>query len=134
MFNLTGSELIVIVLLGLIVLGPEKLPGAIRRVGRLYLELKRLSSGFQEEFRTAFEEPIRELRSTADTLKSTIESSATDENPTRTDASTNDETPTRSEEAPSGDSSTGAPAAPAQDRSGDDEPAARDETTAEGAT
>lgn len=81
MFNLTGSELIVIVLLGLVVLGPEKLPGAIRRVGRLYLELKRLSSGFQEEFRTAFEEPIRELRSTADSLKSSIENPSTPDIP-----------------------------------------------------
>ena len=40
MFNLSGSEIIVIFLLALVVLGPEKLPEAIRRAGRTYAELK----------------------------------------------------------------------------------------------
>ncbi len=68
MFNLTGSEIVVILLLALVVLGPEKLPDAIRRFGRTYAELKRMSSGFQSEFRAAIEEPVREMRDTADML------------------------------------------------------------------
>lgn len=65
MFNLSGSEVVIILLLALVVLGPEKLPEAIRRFGRVYGELKRMSSGFQTEFRTAIDEPMRELRDTA---------------------------------------------------------------------
>lgn len=72
MFNLSGSEIVVIILLALIVLGPEKLPEAIRRFGRVYGELKRMSSGFQNEFRNAFDEPIRELRETAQLTKDAV--------------------------------------------------------------
>ena len=55
----------VILLLALVVLGPEKLPEAIRRFGRVYGELRRMSKGFQSEFKEAFDEPMRELRATA---------------------------------------------------------------------
>lgn len=69
MFNLQGSEIIFILLLALVVLGPEKLPGAIRRVTSLYAELRKLSSGFQDEFRSVLDEPLREMKSTADLVK-----------------------------------------------------------------
>ena len=72
MFNLSGSEIVVIVLLALIVLGPEKLPEAIRRFGRVYGELKRMSTGFQTEFKNAFDEPMRELRETAQLTKDAV--------------------------------------------------------------
>jgi len=71
-FNLSGSEIVVIVLLALIVLGPEKLPEAIRRFGRVYGELKRMSTGFQSEFRNAFDEPMREFRETAQLTKDAV--------------------------------------------------------------
>ncbi|MEP1125701.1 MAG: hypothetical protein ABJH68_17610 [Ilumatobacter sp.] len=69
MFNLQGSEIIFILLIALVVLGPEKLPGAIRRVMNLYGELRRMSSGFQAEFRSVIDEPLREFKSTADLVK-----------------------------------------------------------------
>jgi sec-independent protein translocase protein TatB len=56
MFNVGGGELLVILLLALIVLGPQKLPGAIRTVGRVVGEVRRISSGFQQELKTAFDE------------------------------------------------------------------------------
>jgi sec-independent protein translocase protein TatB len=68
-FNLSGSEIIVILLLALVVLGPEKLPDALRRAGRTYAELKKMSSTFQEEVRSALDEPVREMRETADLLR-----------------------------------------------------------------
>ena len=55
MFNLQGGEIVIIVLLALVVLGPEKLPDAMRKAGRMYAELRKMSSGFQEEFRKAAE-------------------------------------------------------------------------------
>jgi sec-independent protein translocase protein TatB len=72
-FNLSGSEVIVILLLALVVLGPEKLPEAMRKAGKAYADLKRMSTGFQQEFRAAMDEPMREVRSTADLMRSTIE-------------------------------------------------------------
>ena len=72
MFNLSGSEIVVILLLALIVLGPEKLPEAIRRFGRVYGELRRMSRGFQTDIKTAFEEPVRELKQTAQLTKDAV--------------------------------------------------------------
>ena len=69
MFNLQGSELIIILLLALVVLGPEKLPDAMRKAGRAYSELKKMASGFQQEFNSVMEEPMREARETADLLR-----------------------------------------------------------------
>ncbi len=69
MFNLQGSELIIIVLLALVVLGPEKLPDAMRKLGQFYAELKKMSTGFQEEFRSVVDEPLKEMRDTANLLR-----------------------------------------------------------------
>lgn len=59
-----------LLIIGLVVLGPEKLPDAIRRVGRLYAELKRMSSGVQKDLRQVMDEPIKEFMKTANTAKS----------------------------------------------------------------
>jgi len=63
-FNLSGSEVLFILVIGLVVLGPEKLPQMLRRAGRLYGELRRLSQGVQTELKSALDEPTRELRNT----------------------------------------------------------------------
>jgi sec-independent protein translocase protein TatB len=65
-FNVGGQEFLVILLLALLVLGPERLPGAIRTVGRIVGELRRISGGFQTELRDALAEPlasVQEIRS-----------------------------------------------------------------------
>jgi len=64
-FNLQGSEIIVILLIALVVLGPERLPDAIRRFMQTYNELKKMGGGFQSEIKAAFDEPMREMRDTA---------------------------------------------------------------------
>lgn len=56
MFNVGGGELLVIALIALIVLGPERLPEAARTVGKVMGEIRRLSTGFQDEVRHAFDE------------------------------------------------------------------------------
>ncbi len=73
MFNLQGSEIIFILLLALVVLGPEKLPGAIKRAMQTYAELRKLGTGFQDEFRSAIDEPMREMRETADLIKDQVD-------------------------------------------------------------
>ena len=62
MFNLSGSEIIVILLLALVVLGPEKLPEAVRRAGRAYAELRKIGTSFQAEMRSVLDEPMQEMR------------------------------------------------------------------------
>ncbi len=69
MFNLSGSEIVFLLLIALIVLGPEKLPEAVRKFGKAYAEIKKMSSGFQSELKSALDEPMREMRETADAFK-----------------------------------------------------------------
>ena len=69
---MSGSEIVVILLLALIVLGPEKLPEAIRKFGRVYSEIRKISNGFQSEFKNAFDEPMKELRETAQLTRDAV--------------------------------------------------------------
>ncbi|HEV3227272.1 MAG TPA: Sec-independent protein translocase protein TatB [Acidimicrobiales bacterium] len=59
MFNVGTGELLVILLLALIVLGPEKLPDAARKMGNIVSELRRMSGGLQAEMRSAMDEITR---------------------------------------------------------------------------
>ncbi len=68
-FNLQGGEIIIILLLALVVLGPEKLPDAMRRAGKAYAEFKKMSTTFQKEFKSVVDEPMREMRETANLLR-----------------------------------------------------------------
>jgi len=81
-FNVSGGEIIVILLLALVVLGPEKLPEALRRAGRTYAELKKMGNSFQTEMRSVLDEPMKEMRDTADMLRKavdvTVETATTD--------------------------------------------------------
>lgn len=54
MFNVGGGEIIVIALIALIVLGPQRLPDAARQVGKVMGDLRRFSAGFQNEMKSAF--------------------------------------------------------------------------------
>lgn len=76
MFNFSGSEVVFLLVLGLVVLGPEKLPGVLRRAGRLYGEFKRVTSDAQSEVRRAFAEPIRDIQNTVATYKTEFEAGA----------------------------------------------------------
>jgi sec-independent protein translocase protein TatB len=58
-FNVGGGEVLVILLVALIVLGPDKLPDAARKVGNVVAEIRRMSAGFQNEMRAAMEDVSR---------------------------------------------------------------------------
>ena len=58
MGSLGGAEILVILVVALLVLGPERLPDAARQVGRVMSELRRMSSGFQAEIRDAMQTPV----------------------------------------------------------------------------
>ena len=55
MFNVGGPEVLVILLVALIVLGPAQLPKAARQVGQVMNEIRKVSTGFQRELTSAFE-------------------------------------------------------------------------------
>lgn len=55
MFNVGGPEVLVILLVALIALGPAQLPGAARKVGQVMSEIRKVSTNFQRELTTAFE-------------------------------------------------------------------------------
>jgi len=57
MFNVGSGELLVILLIALIVLGPTKLPEVARQVGSVAKELRRMSTSFQAEMKAALDEP-----------------------------------------------------------------------------
>ena len=58
MLNVGTPELLVIMVVALLVLGPEKLPEVARKVGNVVGELRRMSAGFQAEMRDAMQEPV----------------------------------------------------------------------------
>jgi Tat protein translocase TatB subunit len=66
-FNLGTGELLLILFVALLVLGPTKLPDAARQVGRAMTEFRRMSSGFQAELRDALREPVDGVPRTAAT-------------------------------------------------------------------
>jgi sec-independent protein translocase protein TatB len=58
--NIGGPELLVIMFIALLVLGPTRLPDAVRQVGKFMGEIRKLSSGFQTEVRSALREAEEE--------------------------------------------------------------------------
>ena len=58
--SLGPAEILVILIVALIVLGPKKLPEAGRQVGKAIAEVRKWSQGFQDEIKNAMEpEPKR---------------------------------------------------------------------------
>lgn len=57
MFNVGGGEVLVILLIALIFLGPDRMPDMAKKVGRVLGEARRMTSGFQEEVRKAMDVP-----------------------------------------------------------------------------
>jgi sec-independent protein translocase protein TatB len=61
--NITGGEIVIILLVALIVLGPQRLPEAARQVSKAFREFRRVQNTVQSEIRATLDaagEPIRE--------------------------------------------------------------------------
>jgi Tat protein translocase TatB subunit len=72
MFNLGPMELLVIVVVALVVLGPQRLPDAMRQVGKAVAEARRWSSSLTSTVQSAFDdEPGRPSTGTADVASAT---------------------------------------------------------------
>ncbi len=75
MFNIGGGEVLVILFIALLVLGPARLPGAARQVGRALAEFRRVTGNVQSDLREAFD--TDELREGVATLKQVTNLGAT---------------------------------------------------------
>ena len=65
MGNIGSGEVLVVLVLGLLILGPERLPDFARKIGSFLKQAKRMSRSFQEELRTAIEDPEVENKARA---------------------------------------------------------------------
>ncbi len=57
MGNIGSGEILVVLMLGLLVLGPTRLAVVARRVGSMTREVRRVAGAFQEEVRDLVEDP-----------------------------------------------------------------------------
>lgn len=55
MFNVGGGEILVILLIALLFLGPDRMPDAAKKLGRFLGEARRMTAGFQDEVRSAMD-------------------------------------------------------------------------------
>lgn len=73
--NVGGGEVLLILVIALLVLGPDRLPTAGRQIGKALAEFRRVTSGVQEDLREAmdvegFRETVESLRDGLDIRKS----------------------------------------------------------------
>ncbi|MBK9178215.1 MAG: twin-arginine translocase subunit TatB [Acidimicrobiales bacterium] len=108
MFNVSGPEILIILVVALIVLGPDKLPEAVRKMGGFMREIRRISSGFQDEVRDALSDvevpparatPMRVAPTPVDPIPTDEAATA----PSPPGSPTNGEAPADSDETPAGD-------------------------------
>jgi sec-independent protein translocase protein TatB len=62
MFNVGGPEVLVILLVALIALGPAQLPAAARKVGEVMGEIRKVSTNFQRELTSALDTEEQKAR------------------------------------------------------------------------
>lgn len=55
-FNIGGAEILVIALVALIAIGPEQLPGVMRKVGGFVSQARSVTSGLRDEFMSGMDE------------------------------------------------------------------------------
>lgn len=122
MFDIGWTELVIVGVVALIVIGPRELPGLLRNLGQIMTKLRRMASDFQSQFQDALREAeLDDLRKQAEDLSSEMTSAAgnplqkaTSELQSLVDAP---ETPKKSEkkDASPPPADTGAPAASPND-------------------
>ena len=79
MGNIGSGEVLVILVLGLLVLGPVRLPELARKIGNFIKEARRMSRSFQEELRNAVEDPDIEMKARAQGALLSQEQNSNDE-------------------------------------------------------
>jgi sec-independent protein translocase protein TatB len=68
--NLDPDKLLVLFVIAMLVLGPKRLPEAARTMGRWLAEVRKYTSGFQNEFRGLLDEPRQQTSALRDEFNS----------------------------------------------------------------
>lgn len=79
MFNVGGGELLLICVLALVVVGPEQLPGLLRKLGHYAGQAKHMSDSLRAEFMAGtepFQESIREFQKGMNDFSNTVTENA----------------------------------------------------------
>lgn len=71
MFDIGFTELVLVAVIGLLILGPERMPVAVRTIGLWVGKIKRTVSGVQKEIQDELR--IDEIRTKADANRKAIE-------------------------------------------------------------
>ncbi len=78
MFNIGGGELLVIMLVALLVLGPDKLPGAAKQAGEFLSNLRSMSNDFRQEVKDAVPDEVLDLKREVDQTRQSFKRTASD--------------------------------------------------------
>ena len=93
MFGIGTSELLIILLIALLVLGPKEIPKIARSLGRGMRELQRAKDELRQTINTEMEETEESVRPSKPSESKTEEQAASTENePSGTNSETNKET------------------------------------------
>ncbi len=71
MFDIGGPEFLVIAIVALVVLGPERLPEVMRRAGVFYRQARQMLNEYTSEAQRMFDEGMREVNDVSNTINST---------------------------------------------------------------
>lgn len=81
MFDIGMPEFLIIALVALVVIGPERLPQVMGKIGRLYRQMREMSDQLVSEARSQWEEGMREVESVSETVSSTWQDAITETTP-----------------------------------------------------
>jgi sec-independent protein translocase protein TatB len=113
MFDIGWSELLVIAVVALIVIGPKELPGVLRNVGHWMGKVRRMAGEFQSQFQEAMREAeMADLKKHADDLNSVASSLSKPFDPTDYLGKIDEPTPSTSASTPTPGSAEATSTAP----------------------
>ncbi|MDZ4204534.1 MAG: twin-arginine translocase TatA/TatE family subunit [Bacteroidales bacterium] len=72
-FNVSGAEILIILLVLIIVFGPKKIPEIARQLGKGINEMKKASSDIAREFRKEADDIERDVRKEVSQIKQDVE-------------------------------------------------------------
>ncbi len=98
MLNVGPGEILVILVIALVVLGPSRLPGTARAMGRILAKTRQIVTKFQEEMQAAADAPLEALARERGRSEAPAPSPEVATSPERNNPAASDEEPV---EAPS---------------------------------
>jgi sec-independent protein translocase protein TatB len=66
--NISSTEILVVLIVALIVLGPQRLPGAMKSAGKAYRDFKKMSTTVQKEINQVVNDTTSMITDTAETF------------------------------------------------------------------